>query len=430
MPVAPWPAAALRPLRWRAGSGCWAAWLARHPGCVGGLRHARLHRHGPGGRSRLTLRRRGLAGRHSGLAGGGGRLGRHARLLLHAGHGRRARLHALGRSLRGIPGPPWLRRLLFRWRHAGRAGGAGRLLGAGLSVHGRLRGALVLGDDGRGVDLGRCWARPGGQCLLMAKRADRCVTVGQCPARIGPGALALVIVERLRAHHQVHVRPQVCLTDLDDFVAFLPEGAGDGPVAVHRDVDQGDPEAKILDVRDDLRQVLLGADHERILQGPVTRQGGQVTVDLALHALAAARPHPAQPQLHPGKVGERVMLGRAAALHGRLVPVAAQQRQPRPVTRHTPQELEQARIVPGDGLPVTSSVDGHRAIGQHVARVHEQRTPIHAAPSSLDARRWSSETLPARSRRRAGLSQIVGNPHSSGTQLLAEGIVTVAGRPA
>jgi hypothetical protein len=28
-----------------------------------------------------------------------------------------------------------------------------------------------------------------------------------------------------------------------------------------------------------------------------------------LHALAAARPHPAQPQLHPRKVGERVMLG-------------------------------------------------------------------------------------------------------------------------
>ena len=66
---------------------------------------------------------------------------------------------------------------------------------------------------------------------------------------------------------------------------------------------------EVLDVRDDLRQVLLGTDHERVLQGAVTRQGGQVAVDLALHALAAARPHPAQPQLHPGKVGERVMLG-------------------------------------------------------------------------------------------------------------------------
>ena len=201
--------------------------LAGHPGCGGGLRHARLRRHGPGGLGRLTLRRCGLAGRHSGLAGGGGRLGRHARRLLHARHGRRARRHVLGRSRRGVPGPPWLRRLLFRWRHADRAGGVGRLLGAGLAVHGRLRRALVLGDDGRGVDLGRCGTRPGGQRLLMAKRADRPVTVGQGPARIGPDALALVIMERLRAHHQFHVRPQVCLTDLDDVVAFLPEGAGD-----------------------------------------------------------------------------------------------------------------------------------------------------------------------------------------------------------
>ena len=39
-------------------------------------------------------------------------------------------------------------------------------------------------------------------------------------------------------------------------------------------------------------------------------------------------------------------------------------------------------------------MDGHRTIGQHIARVHEQRTPIHAAPSSarretlVDARRY------------------------------------------
>ena len=283
--------------------------LAGHPGCGAGLRHARLRRHGTGGLGRLTLRRCGLAGRHSGLAGGSGRLGRRARRLLHARHGRRARRQVLGRSRPGVPGPPWLRRLLFGGRHADRARGVGRLLGTGLAVYGRLRRALVLGDDGRGVDLGRCGTRPGGQRLLMAKRADRPVTVGQGPARIGPDALALVIMERLRAHHQFHIRPQVCLTDLDDVVAFLPEGAGDCPVAVHRDVDQRDPETEILDVRDDLRQVLLGTDHERVLQGAVTRQGGQVAVDLALHALAAARPHPAQPQLHPGKVGERVMLG-------------------------------------------------------------------------------------------------------------------------
>ena len=57
------------------------------------------------------------------------------------------------------------------------------------------------------------------------------------------------------------------------------------------------------------------------------------------------------------------------------------------------QELEQARVVPRDGFPVTSSVNCHRTIGQHVARVHEQRTPIHAAPSFLDARRGSTRDV-------------------------------------
>ncbi|MFI5079757.1 MAG: hypothetical protein ACHQCE_01695 [Streptosporangiales bacterium] len=136
--------------------------LAGHPGCGAGLRHARLRRHGTGGLGRLTLRRCGLAGRHSGLAGGSGRLGRRARRLLHARHGRRARRQVLGRSRPGVPGPPWLRRLLFGGRHADRARGVGRLLGTGLAVYGRLRRALVLGDDGRGVDLGRCGTRPGG----------------------------------------------------------------------------------------------------------------------------------------------------------------------------------------------------------------------------------------------------------------------------
>jgi hypothetical protein len=285
------------------------SWLPAHPRCGGRLRHARLRRHRPGGLGRLALRRCGRAGLRSGLASGGGRLGRHARGLVHARHDRPAWLRVLGLNRRGVPGPPWLPRLLFRRRHAGRAGMVGRLLGAGLAVRGGLRRALVLGDDGRSVDLRRCGTRPGGQRLLVAQRADRPVTVGQGPAGIGADAVALVIMERLRAHHQFHVGPQVCLTDLDDVVAFLPEGAGDGPVAVHRDVDEGDPEAEVLDVGDDLRQVLLGADHERVLQGAVTRQGGQVPVDLALHTLAAARPHPAQPQLHPGQVGERVMLG-------------------------------------------------------------------------------------------------------------------------
>ena len=165
---------------------------------------------------------------------------------------------------------------------------------------------------------------------------------------MGADGVPLVLPERFRAHHQLHIGTQVCLIDLDDVVTFLPEGTRDGPVAVNRDVNEGDAEAEILDVGDDLRQVLFGTDHERVLHGSVARQGSQIAMDLALHPFALARPHPAQTQLHPGKVGERVMFGRPAALHGRLVPVAAQKGQTGLLAGHTPQELEQACVVPGN----------------------------------------------------------------------------------
>ena len=280
----------------------------------------------------------------------------------------------------GLPGPR------ARRGDTDGASGVGHLRGGGLAIHGRLRRPLVFGDDGRGVDLGRCRMRSGGQRLLVAEWADRAVPVGQSPGRMGTHGVALVIPARFRADHEFHERPQVRLTDFDDVVALLPEGTGDGPVAVHRDVYQGDPEAEVLHVGNDLGEVLLGADNECVPQGTVACQGRQVAVDLALHPLAPARPHPAQPQLHTGKVCEGIVLGGPAAFHRRLVPVAAQQREPRPVPGHAPEELEQARVVPGNGLPVTSSVDSHRTISQYVARVHEQRAPIHATPSFRSTR--------------------------------------------
>jgi len=126
---------------------------------------------------------------------------------------------------------------------------------------------------------------------------------------MGADGVPLVLSERFRTHHELHVGTQVRLVDLDDVVAFLPQGSGNGPVAAHRDVHEGDADAEILNVGDDLLQILFRTDQERFLQGAVTRQGDQVAVDLALDPLAPARPHPPQPQLHPRKVGERVVLG-------------------------------------------------------------------------------------------------------------------------
>jgi hypothetical protein len=92
-------------------------------------------------------------------------------------------------------------------------------------------------------------------------------------------------------------------------------------------VHQGDPHAQVLDVGDDLGQVLFRADHERIADRAVTGQRGQVAVDLGFHALTPTRADLRHAELDAWHVGQRVLLGGAAAVHGGLVPVAAQYRQ-------------------------------------------------------------------------------------------------------
>ncbi len=265
-----------------------------------------------------------------------------------------------------------------------------------MRVHRRLGGALVFRDHRRRVNGGGCRVRARGQCMLAAQGpGQRPVTVGQGPPGECGDRILLVVPHRLGARDQLHEGAQVSVADLDDVIAFLAERPGDGPVAVHRNVHNGHSDAEILHVRDDLGEVLLGTDHQGIADRAVPGQGGQVAMNLALHTLAAARPHPAQPQLEPGQVSQRIVLRAATALNGRLVPVAAQQLEPGAFPGYAPEELEKAWVIPGNGLSVAGSVDGHRAIRQHVARVHEQRAPIHATPSFR-----RRETLPALSHHR------------------------------
>jgi hypothetical protein len=68
-------------------------------------------------------------------------------------------------------------------------------------------------------------------------------------------------------------------------------------------VHQGDPQAEILDIGDDLSQVLFGADHERVANRVVARQRGQVAVNLGFYALAPTGPDLRHPELDPWYIG-------------------------------------------------------------------------------------------------------------------------------
>ena len=224
----------------------------------------------------------------------------------------------------------------------------------------RLRGPLVLGDHRPGVEPRRCGMRAHGHRRLP-DHPGGAVAVGGRAARVGGYRLALFLPDRLRPDDKLHRRPQMRLADLDDFVALLAERGGGRP-AGRGDVHQDHPQAEILHVGDHLREVFLRAHHQRVADRPVPGERGQVAVDLACHALAAAGLHLAEPQLHPGQVSEDLVLGTAAALDRGLVPVAAQQRQAGAIACHVPQDFEYPGMVPGNGLPVAGAVNGHRAI--------------------------------------------------------------------
>ena len=329
----------------------------------------------------MLARRSGLAGQRR-RAGQCGRLGRWPRLAHRARLGRPCRWQAwldgeVARAWRaGLPRAAVPRAGLAhrarRRRHPrlrpGRGGQAvvsWRCRAARIgqrrpvAVHG-LRGPLVLGDHRPGVEPRRCGMRAHGHRRLP-DHPGGAVAVGGRAARVRGYRLALFLPDRLRPDDKLHGRPQMRLADLDDFVALLAERGGGRP-AGRGDVHQDHPQAEILHIGDHLREVFLRAHHQRVADRPVPGERGQVAVDLACHALAAAGLHLAEPQLHPGQVSEDLVLGTAAALDRGLVPVAAQQRQAGAIACHVAQDFEYPGMVPGNGLPVAGAVNGHRAV--------------------------------------------------------------------
>src|ERR1039458_2984655 len=200
----------------------------------------------------------------------------------------------------------------------------------------------------------------------------------------GIPAIRVMLVEpsRLGTCDQIHKWPQVPARDLYDVIALLAERSRYGPCPVGSDMQQDDPDAQVLHFGNDLPEVLLGADDDGIADRAVPGQRDQVTVDLGLDTFAVARPHPPEPQLQPGKVREPVMLRRPEAFDRRLIPVAAQQGQASPVPRKASEQLKKTWIVERNGIATASAVDGHCPIGEHIARVHEQRAPTHATRKS------------------------------------------------
>ena len=275
--------------------------LAGH-GLVAG--HVLLARHGLRGRRALTEQGR-LAGHR--LLVGHPRLARRGRRCGHRPTGQvRLRLGDRGGLLGGRRSRA--QRIRHRAWPAGRrlgrvpgraAAGRHRLAVAGLAprqwrglhrVRGRLRGPLVLSHHRRGVDGRRGRMRARGQGLLGERADDRPVPVSQGAASRHGQLVRLIRAQRPGPGDEFRVGAQVPFADLDDVVAFLAQAAGNGPVAAYRDVHDEHPDAEILHVGDDLGQILLGTDQQRVADRVVARQRGQVAADLALHPFAATRP--------------------------------------------------------------------------------------------------------------------------------------------
>ena len=217
----------------------------------------------------------------------------------------------------------------------------------------------------------------------------RPVAIGPVLARVAAILKLPVRRGRLGPGNEIHEWPQVSRGDLHDVIALLAQRLGDCPVAGRHDVDDGHPHPEILHLGDDLGEVLLGADDDRVADRMVPGQRGQVALHLGFHALAPSRAHPAEPQLEPGEIGQRLMFGIALSLDDRLIPVTPQHGQAGAVPAEPGEKLDQARVIPGNGAALAGPVNRHGAVSEHIARIHEQRTPIHAIPLlPLDARRY------------------------------------------
>jgi hypothetical protein len=157
-----------------------------------------------------------------------------------------------------------------------------------------------------------------------------------------------IVTRGLGPGNQVNERPQVRTGNVNDVVALLAQRPGDRPIPVGSDVHEEDPHPEVLNLGDDAGQVFLGAGDDRIADRIVPGERGQVPVHLGLDAVMPARAHPGEPQLEPGDIGERVMLGGKPPLDRRLIPVAAQHRQASSLPRKAAEQLHQASVVPGD----------------------------------------------------------------------------------
>src|SRR5260370_36175586 len=105
--------------------------------------------------------------------------------------------------------------------------------------------------------------------------------------------------------NEIHKRPQVGAGNVDDVITLLAQRPGHRRVPVHRDVHDGDAHAEILYLGDDLGEILLGAYDDSGADRAVPVARDQLPVHLSLDALTSARAYPAEPDLEPGKAGQR-----------------------------------------------------------------------------------------------------------------------------
>ena len=151
--------------------------------------------------------------------------------------------------------------------------------------------------------------------------------------------------------------------NLNDVVAFLAQGARNGPVAIDGDMEQDCSDTEVLDLGHDRRQVFLGAHDDHVADRVIPGQRRQVLADLGFDAFLPTRPGLAEPKLEAGNVGQRFVLGGPGAVGRGVVPVAAQQRQASTVPGQTAEQLQEARVVPGNRVTVASAMDSERAFG-------------------------------------------------------------------
>jgi hypothetical protein len=169
--------------------------------------------------------------------------------------------------------------------------------------------------------------------------------------------------------------------NLDDVVAFLSQRQRNGPTTVRRDVQDHHSEAEILDFRHYFGNMLIRASNERVTNRTTLSERHQIATQLALNAFSTAGQRVDQPELKTRHLGERIVLSCPAPLRGGLVPIATEHRQTGAVPSQASEQFQQASVIPGDGVSTTRAMNRHRAIGEGIACINEERAAIHPTPS-------------------------------------------------